>query len=490
MDQKRKIKWVIPICCLILLTAGLGWWFIVVQNIADEVIIEAGSTPLASDYLIRDLGKPAEFETDLSVLDLTHPGSYELQILYDGRSYAVRLSVRDSIAPTAVTQELTVFATQRPEPGDFLTEIQDVTEVTVTYKTEPDMTLDGTQKVVLVLTDQGGNITEVNADLTVIQDDTPPVIDGVQEIRWYIGYELDYLAGITVSDDLDPGVQLDVDDSRVDLTTPGTYGLTYTARDACGNQTREETTITVLTDTTPPQILGAINRSLSAGGSISYRSGIFVRDNVDESPDLRIDSSAVDLSKPGRYSVIYYAADNAGNEASCEITVTVYEKASYFVDESVIYDEADRVLARIITEDMTVQQQVETIYRWLRSNFTYNSYADKRDWKQSAYTMLKHGYGDCFSFFSVSKLMFERLGIPNIDVRRMWTYSHSNDHFWNMVSIDGGENYYYFDATPFPGADTWFCLVTDADLDAFSAQYGNYFSRDRSILPSTPLERP
>ena len=489
--MKWDRKW-LPLLIVpgLVLTGLVAWWAVVVNNIADEVVIEAGSVPLASDFLIRDLDIPAEFESELEGYDLTRPGEYPVRIRYNGRSYDAVLRVRDSAAPVAVSRALTVFAARRPEPEDFLQEIRDMTEVTVTYQTEPDMTREGEQTVVLLLTDEGGNTAQVEAVLTVIRDETAPVIQGVRELQWYMGYALDYLDGVTASDDLDPEVRLTVDDSQVELTVPGTYELSYRAEDASGNQTVTVTTITVLEDTQAPEILGAIDRSLCVGSTIAYRSGVVVRDTVDGTPTLTVDSSQVDLSKPGVYPVTYHAVDGAGNESTREITVTVHEKVSYYVEESVIYGEADRIIGQIITEDMSVQQQVEAIYRWTRENFRYNGYADKQDWKQSAYQMIKRGYGDCFGFFSLSKLLFERLGIPNIDVRRMQTYSHSSDHFWNMVSVDGGETYYYYDATPFPGVDTWFCLVTDADLDAFSAVYGSYFSRDRSILPATPLERP
>lgn len=491
VGMKWNKKWILPLTAVgLVLAALLAWWIIVVDNIADEVVIEAGGMPSASDFLLRDLDIPAEFDTDLTEYDLTVPGAYVVRLRYNGRLYEATLRVRDTVSPVAVTQDLTVFATQRPEAEDFIAEIRDMTHVTVAYKTEPDMAQEGQQPIVLLLTDEGGNVTEAEAVLTVIHDDTAPVIHGVQEIRWYIGYALDYLKNVTVTDDLDPDVHLTVDDGAVDLTSPGTYELIYSAEDICGNRTEIVTTITVLEDTRAPEILGANDRSLCVGSTIAYRSGILVRDDVDGTPTLTIDSSQVDLSRPGSYPLVYHAVDDAGNESTREITVTVYKKVSYFVEESVIYAEADRILSEIITEDMSVQQQVEAVYNWTRKSFWYNSYADKKEWKQSAYQMIRSGYGDCFSFFSVSKLMFERLGIPNIDVRRMWTYSHSSDHFWNMVSLDGGNTYYYYDSTPFPGSSARFCLVTDADLDAFSAIYGNYFSRDRSVLPTTPLERP
>ena len=487
--MKKSWKRILPLAALLLaLTGAILWWVIVVDNIAEEVVVEAGETPQASDYLIRELDIPVEFQTDLTELDLTVPGTYPVELRYYGRTYEARLVVRDTVPPEAETKDLTRFATQTPEPGDFIEGVRDVTQVDITYQTPPDMTIEGTQTVQLLLTDQGGNTAVAEAALTLIFDRTAPEIQGARDIRFYIGHEIDYLGGITVTDDLDENVTLTVDDSRVDLTVPGTYELIYAAEDACFNRASVIVTVTVIDDTQPPEILGVSPRSLYVGSTIAYRSGIVLRDDYDEAPRLTVDSSAVDLSTPGTYPLIYKAVDEAGNEAVRETTVTVHQKRSWFVEESVIDAEADRIIARIIDEDMTAREQVETIYRWIQRSYGYSGSSDKTDWKQSAYDMIVTGKGDCYSFFALSKLLFERLGIPNIDVKRVRTEEHRGDHYWNMVSVDGGETWYYYDSTPFVTVPEEFCLVTDAYLDAFSAEHWNYYNRDRESLPGTPLE--
>ena len=74
--MKKSWKRILPLAALLLaLTGAILWWVIVVDNIAEEVVIEAGETPQASDYLIRELDIPVEFQTDLTELDLTVPGT-------------------------------------------------------------------------------------------------------------------------------------------------------------------------------------------------------------------------------------------------------------------------------------------------------------------------------------------------------------------------------------------------------------------------------
>ena len=87
---------------------------------------------------------------------------------------------------------------------------------------------------------------------------------------------------------------------------------------------------------------------------------------------------------------------------------------------------------------MTVQEQVEAIYYWAKGAFTYSGHSDRTDWRQTAYNMLTNGRGDCYGYFAATKLLFEELGIPNIDVQKVKNSSDDSDHFWSLVSIDGG----------------------------------------------------
>lgn len=328
--------------------------------------------------------------------------------------------------------------------------------------------------------------TETTAPpITEAPDATPPVIEGVVDLSCYLGHDVDLLKGVTVTDNHDTAPELTVDDSSVDWNAPGNYNITYIATDKSGNEASTTAALTIIEDNTPPVIYGATDRSLCVGGTIAYRSGVLVTDETDEAPKLSIDSSGVDLSTPGTYPLVYSATDDAGNVATVEVTITVHEKLYYFVDEEVIYAKADEIIAEIITEDMTQEEQVWAIYYWIRANYSFNGWADKIDWKQNAYEMLRTGKGDCYSFFALSKLLFERLGIPNVDVERVRTWEHEGNHYWSVVSVDGGETWYHYDSTPFMTPDVM-CLVTDATLDEFSELYWNCYNRDRSTYPATP----
>ncbi len=241
-------------------------------------------------------------------------------------------------------------------------------------------------------------------------------------------------------------------------------------------------------DTTPPQLAGVQDILVYQGDTVAYRKNITVTDNADPAPRLDVDSSGVNLSVPGSYEVVYTATDAAGNVATAKATLTVLAKQAGFIDMETINEAADRILADIIQPGDTTRQKVKAIYAWARTNVGYAGHSDRTDWRQTAYTVMRQRQGDCFGYFAVCKLLFERLGIPNIDVVKVKNTQNDSSHFWSLVSIDGGENYYHFDATPRVGDGDYFCLVTDAFIDAYSETHKNSHHRDPSLYPATPKE--
>ena len=249
----------------------------------------------------------------------------------------------------------------------------------------------------------------------------------------------------------------------------------------------------VVTDLTAPQIVGTKDLEVYVGGTVSYKSGVSVTDDIDAKPELIIDNSKVDLSKPGVYEVTYTATDAAGNKTEVTVKLTVKAKPANFVEPEVIYAKADAILAQFITDDMTDREKAEAVYVWTRRSvhLTYGSAPkgfdhENADWLQTAYQLinLDVSKGDCYFFFAAQKLLLQRLGIPTIDCEKI--YDGDSHHYWLLVSVDGGKSYYHFD-------NVWskeLCLVTDAQLDAFSAAVdSNPFNRDKSKYPATPTEK-
>lgn len=488
--KKRRRIWPFVMTLLLILLAFGGYfgWTYVIQNIRGEITIEVNGTVQPEDFLIRDYPLPIELETDLGKLNLSEPGDHILSIRYIWLPYESTLHVRDTVAPVGAVQDLTVLSPNIPSAADFVTDTKDMTDISISFAAEPDPTIEGDQVVSIVLMDQGGNKTQLQATLTIIFDRTPPQITGVSDKTLYNALTFDPMDGIGVTDDYDPAPVLTLDDGGLEPTIEGTYEITYYAADESGNTSSATATITVIQDEEAPVLLGVRPLSVFAESTISYRSNVVITDNKDPAPVLTIDSSAVDLTAPGTYPVVYKATDAAGNETVMETTITVGEKPDNLVDADTIYAEADELIAKIITQDMSTRQQVKAIYVWVLNNCWYTNNTDKTDYMQTAYHMMTKGNGDCFGFYSVTRLLFERLNIPNLTVQRMENSYRRSTHYWSMVSVDGGETYYHFDSCPHPQPAYAMCLVTDATLEWFNKQNPYYYHYDKSLYPATPTE--
>lgn len=394
----------------LVLAAACFFCYVIWGNVDRSVKLEAGQTLEPSDFLVMDWGMKVNFGTDASYVDMSDIGSYIVHIRYHGNDFYSKLQVVDTLTPVVTVQDATVYSDALPDPWTFIRDVQDGTDVTVTYVQQPDMTREGNQEVQLCVTDCGGNTAFATADMTLI----------------------------------------------LDLEAP--------------------------------KILGVNKFSLYQDSTISYRSGVIVTDNYDESPELTIDSSRVDLSKVGTYDVIYRATDAAGNVTTLTTTVTVEEKPEYYVDEAVINAKADEILATFITDDMTAREQAEAIWDWVDENCTYHNYSDKVDRMQAAYIMMTDHYGDCFNYFAICSVFFERLGIPQINVVRSPESVRPTKHYWSLVSVDGGQTYYHFDVCPQPNFDIRVCLFTDAEVAACNQYAAGYYTMDEGVYPTTPLE--
>ena len=140
---------------------------------------------------------------------------------------------------------------------------------------------------------------------------------------------------------------------------------------------------------------------------------------------------------------------------------------------------ADTILARITNDSMSKEEKARAIYSWVRGNLRYVNHSDKGDWVSAAYQGFRTKRGDCYTYYSVSLALLSRCDIPSIEVVR--TDGH---HWWNL--IDCGNGWYPFDTTPRSAGGT-FCLLTDAELEAYSQGVGRgSHTFDHSLYPPTP----
>ena len=113
-----------------------------------------------------------------------------------------------------------------------------------------DLTQEGIYDLIYRAEDEAGNVATVIVKV-LVGDFTEPVISGHREYRLTVNAEKpNWLEGVTARDDKDPSVDVEVDDSNVDLTQEGIYQVIFKAEDAAGNKAEVRAAVYVTLNTT------------------------------------------------------------------------------------------------------------------------------------------------------------------------------------------------------------------------------------------------
>lgn len=240
-------------------------------------------------------------------------------------------------------------------------------------------------------------------------------------------------------------------------------------------------------DTTPPVIGGFVGKNsynskdvyMVAYSDRKYDFTQFVHasDNMGGKVKLTVNTDRINWKKSGVYTITYTAEDLAGNVAKKSAKVQV--RVTGELDRM-----ADSILKSIVKDSWSDLKKAEAVYRYVRRNYSYVDSNDHANWENSALYGLRYRSGNCFVYYSVSRLLLTRCGIPNIEVKRSAGSSHG--HWWNYVYIDGG--WYHFDTTPRRRRAT-FCLLTDDQLSDYSKAAGNSHIWDKSLLPKCAAKK-
>lgn len=463
----------------------------------ESVTVEAGSEPPAAErFLIDDYA--VEGITEITERMLRTPGEYPVSVTVDGIGYESVLKVVDTVPPAASSGMLIRLPGETVEPMEFLTGIQDETEVTATYVLAPDPENRGVQQVVIRLTDLGGNYTDLSASLLLTHAEPVTVEARMQPLRPEecmpperteqavfretfipdtVGtYSLDLivngtdeLALVEVRDTVAPVISAgayswytnhpvalselctelsDVTDitvscePEIDWSMEGTQEINLTATDEGGNHSCAKLLLTLVHDTEKPVLYGVVNRNSYAGEPVAYFSEVFAEDNLDEHLQIEVDNSEVNINKAGTYRVTYYVTDTDGNSATASCTLKIV--AASVTDETV-QELARSVLGEILTTEMTKTEQLEAVFNYVRGHVRYVGTSDKNDWRKEAERGFRTGRGDCFTFYSVTRALLDQLDIEYMSVTRKGGRTR---HYWVIVNV--GTGWYHFDPTIAP----------------------------------------
>lgn len=214
-------------------------------DIKKKIQLEAG-TPMVSVYKFQNTRNyNLSYVTDTGKLNLNKPGVYDIEIKADNNTVTCQLEIIDTTPPAGIPADQEIWSGAPIKSEDFVKEIQDVTPVTVSFKNYVDLKKTGTQSIIVLLKDTSGNTSELSALLTIKADTEPPVITGAVDKTVYIGDTVSYKLSVTVTDNKDKDIPLNVDSSLVNLRKEGSYPVVYRAADSSGNKTEKTVTITV-----------------------------------------------------------------------------------------------------------------------------------------------------------------------------------------------------------------------------------------------------
>ncbi len=504
--------------------------------------VEFGTDADAIAALLAD-AYPAYPTLDMTALDTAVCGTYRVIAQTEEERAILSLVLSDTTPPSGRTHNFNLLSGTTLTPQDFVTNIKDASEVTLSYKTAPDYESLVPQTVVVEAADPHGNTAEFSCALQIwnisntltaecgialddlrdtlftemraagadlptfdrsfdpsvlapgtydvrlhgkystptvsltMVDTTPPVIT-TAPVTAYVGHTL---APEQLVRELTDATEVKLSfETAPDTSKAGSISVTVIAEDAGGNKAESATTVTVITDTVAPAIYGVKTIYAQQNGTVSYRSGVTAYDNADGNVSVKVDASRVDVTKIGKYTVIYTATDKAGNTATQSATVYVTGANQASVN---LY--ADEILAVITTPGMNDTQKASAIYNWCVGHLRYSTATSHLMGKflEAAYSGFTSHIGNCYTYYAVASALLTRAGIENIEIQRD---NPNAPHYWNLVKIGG--NWYHLDTCPkWKNHEIKAFLLTDWQVRQYSInEVEGYYSFDASRYPATP----
>ena len=200
-------------------------------------------------------------QEDIDTVNQSGIGEYTVASLVN--EDVCRIHVVDTTPPELVLTNISVFQGEEVTVDSFVESCFDASgDVQVRLTTQPDVDNLGIQTMTIEATDVNGNTTTSTATLAVVKDKTPPAIKGLSTLTVAKRSNPDYLSGVSAVDTVDGVCEVSCDSRGVDLTTAGTYYITYTAQDKDGNTAKVKRTVIVEHD---QEDTDALADSIAAG---------------------------------------------------------------------------------------------------------------------------------------------------------------------------------------------------------------------------------
>lgn len=303
-----------------------------------------------------------------------------------------------------------------------------------------------------------------------IRDTTRPKAKAVEQVC-YLGYPRqpeEFVKDVT--DEQDVSIEF-LTEPNWDL--PGEREVAIALTDASYNRCIIRVSATFKRDDIPPVLTVSLSPYHYVGDAVAYMKGVVVNDNLDPNCEITVDKSQVKYRRVGTYPVTYTATDRDGNSSSVTVEISFREPS---VTDEMLDELAESILDNILKDNMSVAQQIKAIYDYCRYKIRYTGDSDKTDWKGEAYRGLTEFKGDCFTYYSASFLLLNKIeGVEVMSVERL---GGRTNHYWCLVNV--GTGWYHYDTCPNHIYGTCF-MRTNGQLH--NGEGKAYWKFDMSLFP-------
>lgn len=293
---------------------------------------------------------------------------------YDLRIYELSIVKNDLQKPTiSGTNNFVVNVNNMLSKEEILSHISatDDTDGTVpvvidstTYN--PDNKKIGEYNMIVSASDMAGNKTTVTINIKVVDIDKPVINGTTSYTRSYdnpISID-DIKAGLSVSDNYDSGLQLELiqDNYSSNTNKVGVHTVTFKAKDSSNNESDVCTVSITVEDKTKPVITGPASITVPSNKLFSlgeFKSKYTVNDGLDGTITITdgmisgYDNYLQNSKKIGSYTVTINVADKNGNNATLSVTIKVEDKISpeiWFDDYFIVLEQGQALTPEQIKE--------------------------------------------------------------------------------------------------------------------------------------------
>lgn len=278
------------------------------KQLSKSVTVELGNEKGIKVTDILDISKDEakSAKIDAKKVNFNKEGKYEATITYDKKEYKVTVKIKDTVAPEATVKDSIVVQTGNPvKVTDCISEIKEASGVAdAKFKTKPDTATQvastETSTEATASDDSGAASTEKDSSTESAKQDASSAVYAVGDVSLSSNDEITYVEA-------------------------GDYDNSIVVTDNAGNESEVPVKISVIA---PPTINGVTDKTITAGESIDYMTGVTATDGkgADITSSVTVDSSAVKTDTAGNYQATYKVTDQYGLTNSATSNVTVNNK--------------------------------------------------------------------------------------------------------------------------------------------------------------------